>query len=88
MATQLAEPGTPATYCIGGDRYAEVVISSTPATLRTQRASVAEDGTVTPVEGAGTREYRVKKGGHIRPTGSNYGYLHLGSAEDYRDPSF
>ncbi len=84
----LAEPGTPATYGIGGDRYPMVVISATPATLKAVSATVAEDGTVTPDSDGAVREFRLKKGNVIRPTGANYGHLHLGKADDYRDPSF
>jgi hypothetical protein len=75
---QQPEVGTPATYHIGSDRYAAEVIQ-----VRREGREI----TVQTVAGNRTFTYRTKTG-YYKLKGSDYGFLTLGVAEDYRDPNF
>lgn len=71
------EVGIGATYCIGSDRYAYKVVRVTPATVTVVRRGGSTEEVFT----------RRKDGRYVRK-GSRVGYLYIGVAEDYRDPSF
>jgi hypothetical protein len=79
LPVQRPEPGTPATYRIGSDRYAMKVVR------------VARNGQEVWAAWEGGEErpftYRRKTGQYVAK-GAECGHLHIGHAEDYRDPSF
>jgi len=80
-----ATVGMPATYCIGSDRYATAV------TEIFHFKTGAKAGQVKAIL-AGTRMFTLRtkgrKAGYLVREGGDYGVLHLGWAEDYRDPHF
>lgn len=90
ISIETAEFGTPATYAIGTDRYAGKVVNVKrfKTGKRAGRVSVI---TFQHISQGGLngklREARLDKRNYLVATGSG-GAIHLGYAEDYRDPSF
>lgn len=83
MTTLAATVGMPATYGIGADAYAMVV------TDVTRTGHIVKARRVVNGEAVGaTRTFTRRANGKYRPKGANYGYLALGVARDYLDPSF
>jgi hypothetical protein len=74
--------GMPATYCIGSDRYAgSIVMVSHNARL----VGYSDKGSTE------VNSFSLRNNGRFYPVGSKIGQggsLRLGTAEDYRDPSF
>lgn len=73
--------GTPATYAIGSDRYAGEVVSVRKNGQEIWFRSKGSSGEGEPFTYRGVSGCYVSKG-------SSYGVLLIGTAEDYRDPSF
>lgn len=90
ISIENAEIGTPATYAIGTDRYAGKVVNVKryKTGKRIGQVSVI---TFQHISQGGLngklREARLDKRNYLVATGSS-GVIHLGYAEDYRDPSF
>lgn len=90
ISIETAETGTPATYAIGTDRYAGKVVNVKryKTGKRIGQVSVI---TFQHISQGGLngklREARLDKRNYLVATGSS-GIIHLGYAEDYRDPSF
>lgn len=79
--------GTPATFCIGSDKYAYIVTKVTPKTVMAVRA-VRVDGELVALEGHEPRKFSMRLEGVYRPANTSTGYLSVGTAVTYLDPSF
>ncbi len=88
----IPQVGMAATYGIMADQYPMIIVKVT------QKSAWAEHADFDPVtrevtrrEGARrgeARRFMLKPDGTYRATGERrYGYLHVGSANDYRDPN-
>jgi hypothetical protein len=73
--------GMPVTYCIGSDRYAYEIVKAT-LSLKTVWIKSTDKNDIRIVK------FTLRNDGYYTETGKNCGFLRLGYAEDYRDPSF
>ncbi len=71
--------GMPATYHIGSDSYGGTIVD-----IKRNGRTLVFQLTYQRV----AEEFTLRKSGTFYAKGSNCGYLTLGVAEDYRDPSF
>jgi hypothetical protein len=93
--------GMPVTYCIGSDRYAEVivaverkgqvVIAAPMVNGMTPQQSVEEYRRRVSAgmpDRRSSQTYTRRRDGRYRPTGANHSSLYFGEAKNYWDPSF
>jgi hypothetical protein len=93
--------GMPVTYCIGSDRYAEVivaverkgqvVIAAPMVNGMTPQQSVEEYRRRVSVgmpDRRSSQTYTRRRDGRYRPTGANHSSLYFGEAKNHWDPSF
>lgn len=72
--------GCEATYGIGSDSYAGRIVKVSPSG---KKIAFAHEGSE-----VASFEATLRSNGRFRPVGSDSGYVAIGYARDYRDPSF
>lgn len=93
--TPTPTPTTPtvgmlATYGINADAYAMVITYVSPSghQVKAKHLNDPDDPTSFSADSRFDRTFTRRANGKYRPVGANYGYLALGHATNYRDPSF
>jgi len=96
----LPKVGDPATYSIGSDSYARTVVQVSPSgktVFVTNDEARAKEGSdyygkqdyrYYPNPRGGRTKFTLRQDGSYRESGSNYGFLNIGSRRHYSDPSF
>lgn len=93
MADKITpEVGMAATYGIMADQYPMIIVKVLPKSVYVEHADFdRETREVTRREGnrrGEARRFMLKEDGSYRGAGNRkWGYLHIGTANDYRDPN-
>lgn len=82
--------GLPCTYGIGSDSYGMVItfVSPTGHIVKAVHLNKDDDLTSFPPGAEGLEFTRRRNGRYMLKGNATYGYLSLGQANTYRDPSF